>query len=363
MTITKVGVITPAQARDEARQILADRAQGKDPRIIRNRRKTQTLGEFVEHEYAPWAKVEHRSGAQTISRILSSFAVLKNKKISEITAWDIDKWRSQRLKKSIMRTTINRDIGALKAALSKAVLWGHIEVNNIVDVKLCKIDRSPRVRYLDEDEEERLLDALDQRESRIRAKRRTANIWRRDRKYAELPSLESSIYADHIRPLVLLAMSTGLRRGELFDLTWDEVDFDRRYLTVIGETGKSSDTQHVPLNELAYETLASWQNQCLDTTPFVFPARDGDRLTTIKTAWGAVLRDAKISSFRFHDLRHHFASQLVMKGVDLNTVRELMRHSDFAMTLRYAHLAPEHKAAAINALNDSRATTRNRSSA
>jgi site-specific recombinase XerD len=80
----------------------------------------------------------------------------------------------------------------------------------------------------------------------------------------------------------------------------------------------------------------------------VFTADMTSPLADIKKAWNNLIDSSGISDFRFHDFRHHFASTLVMAGVDLNTVRELLGHSDIKMTLRYAHLAPEHKAAAVN---------------
>jgi site-specific recombinase XerD len=79
----------------------------------------------------------------------------------------------------------------------------------------------------------------------------------------------------------------------------------------------------------------------------VFAAANGDELTSVRRPWDDSLEKAKIADFRFHDLRHSFASKLVMKGVDLNTVRELLGHKDLTMTLRYAHLAPGHTAAAV----------------
>jgi site-specific recombinase XerD len=79
-------------------------------------------------------------------------------------------------------------------------------------------------------------------------------------------------------------------------------------------------------------------------------ASPDEPLTDVKKAWASLMKRAKLTAFRFHDLRHTFASKLVMAGVDLNTVRELLGHSDITMTLRYAHLAPEHKANAVERL-------------
>jgi integrase len=107
--------------------------------------------------------------------------------------------------------------------------------------------------------------------------------------------------------------------------------------------------RHIPMNQEALEVLQGWQAQTTGRG-LVFPAKDGRPLNNIKKSWTAVLETAGIKNFRFHDLRHHFASRLVMAGVDLNTVRELLGHADLTMTLRYAHLAPEHKAEAVSRL-------------
>ena len=82
----------------------------------------------------------------------------------------------------------------------------------------------------------------------------------------------------------------------------------------------------------------------------VFPGAGGGRMTNINKSWAGLVKDAALTDFRFHDCRHHFASRLVMAGVDLYTVKELLGHSDFAMTQRYAHLSPGHKAAAVEKL-------------
>jgi integrase len=100
------------------------------------------------------------------------------------------------------------------------------------------------------------------------------------------------------------------------------------------------------LNTEAATVLVTWR-ECSDGDTLVFPGPTGEAMTDLKTAWQKVAKAAKLVDFTFHDLRHTFASKLVQAGVDLNTVRELLGHSDIRMTLRYSHLAPEHTAAAV----------------
>ena len=83
----------------------------------------------------------------------------------------------------------------------------------------------------------------------------------------------------------------------------------------------------------------------------VFVNEQGERFDRANSSWRRLLKDAQIAEFRWHDMRHHFASRLAMGGVDLNTIRELLGHSDYSMTLRYAHLAPEFKLKAVEVLD------------
>lgn len=142
--------------------------------------------------------------------------------------------------------------------------------------------------------------------------------------------------------MTLLALNTGLRRGEITQLTWPDIDMAAERVTVRAGYAKSGKARHVPLNSEAVTTLTQWKKQHPEGRLF--------NVIGIPKAWAALMLAANIDGFRFHDLRHTFASKLVMAGVDLNTVRELLGHGDITMTLRYAHLAPEHKAAAVEKL-------------
>jgi integrase len=246
--------------------------------------------------------------------------------------------------------TVNRDVSALRSALSKALEWGFVPEHPLAAIKPMKVDRRAAVRFLTDAEEEHLLKALDDREETLRTARERANAWRRQRGRPELPDLRRVSFADHLKPMVILSHHTGLRQGELFNLRWAQVDLDKANLTVEGAVAKSGSTRHVPLNDVAVQTLTSWRSQQAAVRGLVFPSDLGKPFDNVNKAWHAVLKAARIRAFRWHDMRHHFASRLVMAGVDLNTVRELLGHADTKMTLRYAHLAPEHKAAAVQKL-------------
>ena len=134
-------------------------------------------------------------------------------------------------------------------------------------------------------------------------------------------------------------MNTGLRRSEALSLTWSQVRLaGRPLITVKAAHSKSGKTRRIPLNDKAVNVLARWKEQG-SGQGLVF-THQGKRILRVDTAWRNLMVKAKLDDFNFHDMRHDFASQLVMKGVDLYTVRELLGHGSIEMTQRYAHLAP-----------------------
>jgi integrase len=362
--IGKHGTITATQARKVAKKKAGEVANGVDIQEQKQEKRKETkrlseehtLESFIDGPYKDWREANRKRAEDTIRRLKSKFCVDYGKlKLYEITAWNIEKWKNLQLKNGNKPATVNRDLAELKAALNKAVEWEVIEVSPLARVKQAKLDRNPNVRYLSPEEEQRLRAALVERDEEFKAGRASANEWRRVRGYAPMPDISGHTYGDHITPMVLLSLNTGMRRGEVFHLTWGNVDFSGKTLTVVGDKSKNGQTRHVPMNQEALGVLRLWQEQGEESQQgnddLVFPGKEGAPLDNVKKAWTGLLKRAEITGFRWHDLRHDFASKLVMADVALNTVRELLGHADLKTTLRYAHLAPSHKTAAVERLS------------
>jgi integrase len=314
ITLGKTTVLTPAQARDKAKQILSQAAIGELPVNNKKSKKALTLNSFISHEYESWRIANRKNGKDD---------------------------------KGTKSATVNRDIIILKSTLTKAVEWELISEHPLQKLKQFKTDSIPKIRYLAKDEETEFKKALISRDNELRASRSRANEWRKARGYDYFPDLEQVKFPDHITPMVLLSLNTGLRRGELFSLQWENITLERAMLTVRGDTAKSGKTRHIPLNVVAVQVLKDWRTSNKGSGLVFANTKTGESFGHVKRGWATLLKLAEIKNFRWHDMRHHFASKLVMAGVDLNTVRELLGHADITMTLRYAHLAPEHKANAV----------------
>ncbi len=343
--------VTVESARTKARAVLEETDRlGAPAAVIESRlpgtAKPITLGDFVREHYEPWALAHQKQGDATVGNLKKQFTHLFDKQLTDVCAFDLERFKAKRLKAGIKPATVNRDLDRIRGALSRAVEWGFLAAHPIKAVKRVKGADNSRVRFLDAKEEGRLRDALAAREAARRKDRESGNAWLIARGKEPRPQWGESEYIDHLMPLVLLAMNTGLRRGELFGLRWDHLDLGARRLTVVAGNAKSRKARHVPLNDEAHAVLTEWKKTGKGSG-LVFPGAGGAPLTNINKSWAGLVDDAKLVDFHFHDLRHHFASRLVQAGVDLYAVKELLGHSDFAMTARYAHLQPDHLAAAV----------------
>lgn len=348
-TLGRVGILTLDQARTKATQYLAEaRAHGEPLAVTQGRRGATlpSLRDFIEDTYMPWFKAHHKGHEKTLHTLSNYFDPVMPQRLDAITGRDLEQIRTAWMQAGNKASTVNRKMGSISGVFSRAIEWGYIDTHPLAKMKQLKVDSKGVIRYLAADETKRLRDALDARQDEMRAERESANTWRTDRHREPMPSLLELLFTDHLKPMVLVSLNTGMRRGELFDLKWSAVNFDTKTITVAGATTKTSDTRHIPMNKETVGVLEAWKKQ-VSESPYVFPGQGGGRFDDVKSAWLKLLERAQIDGFRWHDMRHDFASRLVMAGVPLNTVRDLLGHADIKMTLRYAHLAPETKAAAV----------------
>lgn len=322
------------------------------------------LGVYLKDHWLPYAENHIVSYADIQRRLQRNFGHLYDTPMSDITELDIERWRRKKAgaKRPVTYETLRLELTYLKAVLNLAVTeFKLLPYSPLQGCRLKRLTNKPersnddKLRYLERGVEDvRLRKALTARDDKMRLERESANRWRSERGKDALPSIGA--YGDHLTPIVLLSLNTGWDRGDLFDLTVEQIDFPLNHIRKSRNKTSHRGKPKVwvqPLSTEARTILKTWMKETGITTGRVFPSPvTGERLTDIKHGWNTVVADAKLENFRFKDLRHTFASWLVSDGVPLNTVRELMCHQDIKTTLIYAHLSPDHKADAVAAVFD-----------
>jgi integrase len=169
--------------------------------------------------------------------------------------------------------------------------------------------------------------------------------------------------SDFLKPILIFAFNTGARQAEILKLNWEDINLNQGYINL--RDTKNNESRIIPINEALKTTIKSLQKNNDNDTVFVY--KNSNPVKSVKTAFYSALRRSRIDKCRFHDLRHTFATRLVMAGVDIVTVKELLGHKDISMTMRYSHPTPQHKKEAVeklkfnelNALTDTTSVTDN----
>jgi integrase len=240
--------------------------------------------------------------------------------LSKITYLDLEKHRNKRKATLTFRgqsrsyAQVNRELSVLKHMLNKAVEWGMLDINPFKrGGRLMFKEDNHMLRFLSEDEIEALLD----------------------------------VCPPHLKAIVETALLTGMRKEELLSLKWEQISHGLIHLIKT----KSGHPRHIPISGRLAEIFQKLRHKNQLKSPYIFCDSQGRRFDRGKTSFTTACRKAGIENFRFHDLRHTFASHLIMRGAGLKPVQELLGHSDIKMTMRYAHLSPGHLQDSINLLN------------
>jgi integrase len=270
---------------------------------------------FIEEH----SKINKKSWRDDIFRLKDLMQAFGDKYLCDIKTEDIVKFKAKqtqkisKFKRMTKASTINRKLTLLKAILNKAIEWDALKGPSPAEKVSQFKENNTRDRFLNKEELENLYAAC----------------------------------KGELLDLVKVAVHSGLRQGEIMGLMWKDIDVNRKLIYVrrsgkFAYSTKSSKNRVVPMNDIVRQVFLSILKQ--PDSDFIFK-------NTHRNGFLAALKKAKITDFRFHDLRHTFASYLVMAGVPLNTVRELLGHSTINMVLRYSHLAPDHKSESVEKLS------------
>lgn len=231
---------------------------------------------------------------------------------SKITPKRIEDFKSF-MSEKYSNAYVNRYLACIKTIFNIGIKNELIKTTPMKAVKMMKEDNH-KIRYLTADEEARL--------------------------FKELP--------EHLKPIVICALQTGLRKSNILQLRWELVDLEFRFIEVLAQQNKGHKIIKIPISDKLLETLESLPRN----SEYVFANPEtGKPYRDISEGFKNACERANIENFRFHDLRHTVATRLVEKGIDLRVVQEIMAHSTIVTTQRYMHPTPKRKLEAISVLN------------
>ena len=286
-------------------------AEGKEPekrKPIRNYSFEELAGEYLN-----WAEIQRSFSSKKVF-IRQLVKVFGNYPLRGLSPRIIEQFQTKRLSGN-KPATVNRLLATLKHMFTKAVDWEMVEEDILRKIRKVKMipENNRRLRFLSKEECRVLIDAC----------------------------------SPQLRSIVIVALNTGMRKGEILGLKWERVDLRHGFIFL--ENTKNGERREIPINTTLRTTLEAIPHG--PESEYVFTDRNGNPFKDIRRSFKTALKRAGIQDFKFHDLRHCFASHLVMAGVDLTTVKELLGHKTLTMTLRYSHLSPGHKKKAVEVLD------------
>jgi integrase len=245
----------------------------------------------------------------------------KGKRLFQITPLEIEEFKKQRKetpargKKTRSDVSVNRELEVLRHMLNKAIEWGMLDENPFTRFKdsIFFEERNDRVRFLEEDEIKKLLDAS----------------------------------PPYLVNLIKGAIFTGLRKGDLFNLKWSDVNLERGFLNYREQKKR----EKLGFKYLNGDMIGLLMEIPKEESDYIFSGSDGKPLKDIKRSFHTALKKAGIKDFRWHDLRHTSASHLLMRGASMKAVQEHLGHTTIAMTQRYSHLSRDFQREEVNRLN------------
>ena len=272
--------VSPTEARKAAEELIAKARLDVLP--LKKELERWTLRRFLDQHYLPWAEHSLKDPAGQRGQ-LRRFADWDQVFLDEIDKRRVELWRTKRLVDGVSPGTVNRNVVVIRAVLSKAVEWDFLEHHPLAGLRKLKTDTSSKPRTLSEEDRNTLFVALEDRDHRLADERQSANKWREERGYRQLPELVH--YGDHLTPIVMTAYHTGMRRGEIFSLRWSDIDLASQLITIRAENAKTSQMRTIPINDPLLDVLKQWREQTGLTEGYIFPGKAGARLDNFNNAW------------------------------------------------------------------------------